>query len=76
MPRLTPIHYKKFEKFLKYIGCVFDRQKGDHLIYERSDLKRPIVFPKDISISPFVIRSNLRTLGISTKEYLDITKSL
>ena len=72
MPRLTPIHYRKFEKFLKYVGCVFIRQKGDHLIYNRSDLKRPIVVPKDISIPPFVIRNNLRTLQISIKEYLNI----
>ena len=55
-----------------FIGCEFKRQSGDHLIYDRADLKRPVVFPVDKEVPIFIIRNNLRTLGISTEEYLEI----
>jgi len=76
MSQLTPVHWKKFEKFVLYVGCHFERQKGDHRIYWRSDLKRPVVFPADKEVPVFIIRNNLRTLGISVKEYLEIMEKL
>ncbi len=76
MPKISPIHWKKFEKFIKFIGCSYKRTKGDHLIYWRSDLKRPIVFPKDTEIPVFVIRNNLRVLGINVEEYKEILKRI
>lgn len=76
MSRLSPVHYKKFDQFLKYIGCEFVRQKGDHRIYRRADLKRPIVIPADKDIPIFVIRNNLRLLGIRPDEYLKILNEL
>lgn len=66
MAGLRPIHYRKFEKFLLYIGCHFVRQRGDHKAYLRSDLIRPVI----------EIKSNFRTLGISNEEYLEILKKL
>lgn len=72
MSRITPIPWRKFEKFVLYVGCKFDRQRGDHLIYIRSDLKRPVVFPEDDQIPVFIIRNNLRILKISSEEYLEI----
>lgn len=76
MSRLKSVSWRKFEKFLIYVGCYFVRQKGDHLIYWRSDLKRPIVIPKDKEIPIFIIKNNLKTLGISVKEYLKIMENL
>lgn len=76
MPRLSPIHYRKFEKYLLYVGCTFDRQRGDHRIYKRSDLKRPIVIPADKSIPVFIILNNLRILKISREEYLEIINKI
>lgn len=76
MPRLTPIKRIKFEKFLVFVGCFFKRQKGDHLIYDRAGLKRPVVFTTDKEIPVFIIRNNLRTLGIPVEEYLKIIERL
>jgi predicted RNA binding protein YcfA (HicA-like mRNA interferase family) len=76
MSQLTPVHWKKFEKFVLYVGCHFERQKGDHRIYWRSGLKRPVVFPADKEVPVFIIRNNLRTLGISVREYLEIIEKL
>lgn len=60
MPHLTPVHYGKFCKFLEYIGCEFDRQKGSHLIYKRSDLNRPIVFPASKELSRIIKNCHLK----------------
>ena len=74
MGGITPIHWKKFEKFILFLGCNFEREKGDHRIYGRKDLKRPVVFPRDTQMPVFIIKNNLRLLGISVQEYLEILK--
>lgn len=76
MPRLAPIRRQKFEKFLLFVGCHFKRQKGDHLIYDRTDLKRPVVFTADKEVPVFIIRNNLRTLKISLGEYFEIIEKI
>lgn len=73
--RLTTISCRKFERFLERVGCTFSRQKGSHRIRHRPGLRRPLVIPAD-EVSPQVIKSNLKTLGISTKEYLKIMQEL
>ena len=72
MPPLSPVKRKKFEKFLNFVGCNLKRTKGDHLIYDRPGLKRPVVITADKEVPVFIVRNNLRTLGISVEEYLDI----
>jgi len=76
MPHITLISRLKFEKFLVFIGCKYKRQKGDHLIYSRSDLLRPVVFTTDREVPVFIIRSNLRTLKMSPQEFLEILKKI
>jgi len=76
MPRLTPINWKEFDKFLLYIGCNFIREKGDHRIYWRDGFKRPIVIPRDNPLPVFVVRNNLKVLGMSVDEYLEILKRI
>ena len=76
MSRLAPVHWKKFEKFLLFVGCSFKREKGDHRVYWRKGLKRPIILPRDTEIPIFIIRNNLRTLNISPEEYLDILERI
>lgn len=75
-PHLTVVHWTKFDKFLKYVGCKFIREKGDHRVYWRDGLKRPIIVPRDKQLPLFIIRNNLRTLSISPDEYLEILKKI
>jgi len=74
MPRIQSIHWKEFEKFLLHIGCEFKREKGDHRIYWKKGLKRPIVLPRDTALPAFIILNNLRVLNVSRDEYLKIIK--
>lgn len=76
MPRLTPTSWKKFEKFLLFVGCEFIREKGDHRIYWRNGMIRPVVVPRDNQLPVFIIRNNLRVLGISTEEYNKILERI
>ncbi len=76
MPHLTPIDYRKFHKFLIYIGCEFVRKHGSHCIYQRSDLKRPIVVPERKAIPTFVILNNLRLLNIPKEKYLKMLEQI
>lgn len=71
MGQLGSINWVKFEKFLISAGCVFKREKGDHRIYWKKGIKRPIVIPRDRSLPPFIILNNLRVLGISKEDFLD-----
>ena len=72
MGEIESIHWKKFEKFLFKVGCEFKREKGDHRIYWRPGLKRPVVIPRDTRLPAFVIHNNLRILGVSREEFLKI----
>lgn len=76
MPALGPIKRKKFELFLKFTGCHLKRIKGDHLIYDRIGLKRPLVITADNEVPTFIVRSNLRTLGMEVDQFLEIIKDL
>lgn len=76
MSKISRIHWKKFEKFLLHVGCEFVREKGDHRIYWKEGLIRPIVLPRRKQLELFVIQNNIRLLGITAKEYDVILKSL
>jgi predicted RNA binding protein YcfA (HicA-like mRNA interferase family) len=74
MTRIRSIHWKEFEKFLFHVGCEFKREKGDHRVYWKPGIKRPIIIPRDTALPEFIILNNLRTLGVSREEYLDFTE--
>lgn len=76
MPRITPISWQKFEKFLLYVGCEFVREKGDHRLYDREGLLRPIVIPRLKELPVFIIQNNLRNLKVSHDQYLEIMERL
>lgn len=72
MPRLIPVSYKKLIKVFEYLGFYCDRQEGDHLIYVKKSIKRPVVIPMYSEVPVFIIKNNLKSSGISREEYLRI----
>ena len=75
MPKIKQIHWKEFEKFLLAVGCEFKREKGDHRIYWKKGIKRPVVIPRDTSLPAFIILNNLKVLGISREDYLKMLEN-
>jgi len=75
MPRITPIHFRKLAKVFEKKGFIYVRTEGDHLIYEKEGIVRPIVIPRYREIPEFIILRNLKTAEISRKEYLQLLQS-
>lgn len=77
MSALKPIRWQKFEKVLLELGCEFVHQKGSHRVYKRAELIRPIVVPAHSFEMPvFVIKNNLRLLGVSNQQYKDLLRKI
>lgn len=76
MPKKLLVTWKRFEKFLIFVGCTFEREKGDHRIWGRGNLVRPIVFPRVNPLPLFIVRNNLRVLGMSWQEFEEIWKKI
>ena len=52
------------------------RQEGDHRAWDRPDLLRPVIVRTKKDLPIFEIKSNLRTLRMSTQEYLAMLEQL
>jgi len=68
----TQVKVKLFEKY----GCIFIRQKGDHMVFHHKNAKRAVVIPKYDEIPVTVILNNMKTVGMTREEYLSIMESI
>jgi hypothetical protein len=67
---LKNIPLKTFRKFLIQSGLKKIRTSGGHEVWSGSHLKRPVVLQSHIDPIPeFIIRNNLRIIGISSEEF-------
>ena len=74
--KIKPTHYQVQVKIFEMAGCVFARTKGDHLIYHYPGAIRPVVIPKYKEVPKFIIRNNMRIIGMSREKYLDLLHKL
>ncbi len=71
--RITPIHYRKLVRVFELDGFTVKRQKGDHLILTKPQVKRPVVIKRSPREVPVIhILTNLQTAGISRERYFDL----
>lgn len=75
MGGLKPISWRSFEKFLLSVNCTLVRIRGDHLIYNRPGLLRPVVVPKVRDIPIFILQNNLRILGLRSEDFMEWLKA-
>lgn len=68
--KINPTDWQTQVKVFEKLGCVFVRQKGDHLIYDHPNARRPVVIPKYKEVPVTVIKTNMRTVGIRREDYL------
>lgn len=69
MSRLTPVSYKQLVKIFEAEGFVCVRTEGDHMVFAKPVIIRPIVIPKYTAVPVFIIKNNLRSAGISRERY-------
>jgi len=72
MPRITPIAWKVLECIFLKEGFRFDRQNGDHRIYVKKGVLRPVVIPKYKEIDTEIIKSNMRSAKMSRDRYFEL----
>ena len=65
MSRVTPVHYRKIVRILEREGFVLARERGDHMVFSKPEIARPVVVPRYDPLPVFIIKNILRTAGIS-----------
>ena len=63
------VSWQELRDVCKLAGCVEARTKGDHLVMTRAGLARPVIIKMDKDMGEDIIRNNMRTLGLSRKEF-------
>lgn len=69
MPRITPIPASKLRKVLEKAGFRCVRTEGDHFVFIKGGVARPVVVPDWDEVPVFIIKNNFWTAGISREEY-------
>ena len=72
MPAIQPVPYQTLVRIFEKNGFSFARQSGDHLIYTKPGVKRPLMIPAYRSVPVFIIRNLLRTCGMSRDRYFTL----
>ena len=76
MSKIAPISYKKLGKVFESEGFRLLRQKGDHLVYIKKGILRPVVIPRHENIPVFIIKNNLKDGRISRERYLELLEQV
>jgi len=72
MPRIIPISAKKLCKVFEKAGFKCVRIEGDHYIYTKKAIIRPIIIPDWDEIPVFIIKNNLRSASLTRDEYFKL----
>lgn len=74
MSRITPVRWQTLECIFKKAGFSFERQGGDHRVYSKIGVHRPIIIPTYKEVSLDIIKSNMRTAKMSRQQYFQFLK--
>ena len=69
MRRINPTDWQTQVKIFERYGCAFRRQRGHHLIYRHPNAKRAVVIPRYKEVSVSIIKSNMKTVGMTEEQY-------
>jgi predicted RNA binding protein YcfA (HicA-like mRNA interferase family) len=75
-PRITPLSWKILEKIFILDGFVYKKTRGDHRLYEKPGVIRPIVIPMYDEVDDDIIHTNMRTAGMSRDRYFELLKKV
>jgi len=72
MPKISPIPARKLMRVFEKAGFSCVRIEGDHYVYTKDGVARPIVIPDWREVPVFIIKNNLRSANISREEYFTL----
>jgi predicted RNA binding protein YcfA (HicA-like mRNA interferase family) len=67
---IRPTNYQVRVRIFEAAGCTYVRTQGDHLVYHYPGEKRPVVIPKYKEVPVFIIKNNMKIIGMSVEKYL------
>lgn len=76
MPKIVPIPASKLRKVFERAGFTCVRIEGDHFVYTKHGVTRPVVIPDWDELPVFIIKNNLRTAGITREEYFSLMEEI
>jgi hypothetical protein len=68
--RITPVSWKRLRCVFELDGYGFTKGKGSHWVGRKAGVSRPVVIPEYDEIALDIIKSNLRSAGMSRERYL------
>ena len=73
--KLSNISIAQFREFLFEIGCTRISIEGGHEKWHKNGCLRPIIIQTHIDPNPeFIIKNNLRSLGLTRKDFIEWMK--
>jgi predicted RNA binding protein YcfA (HicA-like mRNA interferase family) len=48
------------------------REEGDHMVFTKPGVIRPVIIPKYASVPVFIVKNNLRTSGMSRERHFEL----
>jgi len=76
MPKIVPIPASRLRKIFEKDGFKCVRTEGDHYVFTKQGVIRPIVIPNWPAVPVFIIRNNIRTAGINRERYFQLLKEI
>jgi len=76
MPKIVPIPASKLRRVFEKAGFTCVRSEGDHFVYTKPGISRPVVIPDWPAVPVFIIKNNLRTANMSREEYFALLSRL
>ena len=72
MPTIRPLDFHTLIRLFEHDGFAFNRQHGDHLIYTKPGVLRPVVIPMYKEVPVLIIKNLLRTAGMTRERYFQL----
>lgn len=72
MPRLAPVPAAVLRRVFELAGFTCSRIEGDHFVYTKPGVLRPVVISDWNPVPVFIIKNNLRTAGLSRDDYFHL----
>ena len=69
MAKFAPVGWRTLEAVFLAAGYRFNRQTGSHRSYVKAGSLWPVVIPTYNEVPVFIIRTNLKSAGLSRDEY-------
>ena len=76
MVKLTPTDWRTLVRIFEADGFTQDRTTGSHVVLSKPGALRPVIVPKYAEVGLDVIRSNMRTAGMSRSRYFSLLEKI